>query len=176
SDNSAPNLTTFLKTHADCTAPPLLLTAPPASVTYAHLPHSAPPPFATLTERDGLCLRVARGHGRQVRMRGSAIDESFPESERSQRQREPQKFPEARVRSLGACAVPADGGGVVAQFHDVAAGGAERAPSHRDDGRSRCVMQVQTQTTLQQTDALLTQTVRAQNHQHPPTRLHTLEN
>lgn len=67
-------------------------------------------------------------------MGGSAINESFPESERSHRQREPQKLPEARVRPLRARSVPADGGGVVAQFCDVAAGGAERATPDGDDG------------------------------------------
>ncbi len=176
SDNSAPNLMTFLKTHTDCAIPPLLIAAPPTSVAYAQVSHSAPPLFAAPTERDGLRMRVTRRHRRQVRMGGSAIDESFPERERSQRQREPQKLPEARVGSLRARVAPADGGGVVAQLRDVAAGGAIRASSHGDNGNTRRVMKVQTQTTLQQTDALLTQTIRAQHHHQPPTRLHTPEN
>ena len=92
--SSAPKVPALLKVHTHRAVPPSFLTAPPplsmTSVTFRLMRSSVNP-------RLGVCERmcVSERDRSQVRVRGRAVDEPPTQCQRPDRQRQPQKLPEA---------------------------------------------------------------------------------
>ena len=110
-------------------------------------------------------------------MRRRAVNQPPAQSKRPDGQRQPQSQPESGPLRFRSTPSPRHGGGgSLTELSDLYAGQFTDGAAHDgDDGGPVAVLEVQTQTTLQQAEALLCQEVGAEDEDEAPAPLHRVQ-
>lgn len=122
-------------------------------------------------------LHLLQGQSCQVGVGGGAVNHPPAKSQRPHRQRQPQAEPEPRASGFRSSAAPPDGAGAdLTQLRDLHARQfTDGAVNHPHDGSLAPPLEVQSQTALQEAEALLHQEAGAEDEEEAAASLHRLQ-